>query len=733
MPAKTSTRRNSQLSFRAAGAVPSTVNETDRTVEASLSTVTPVTEFDYDRWEWVPRVLVPEGIEIPRSKQVPLIDSHYPRTTSNQLGSVRAISPDGDSVKGTLVFSSVHEDAFTKVREGHATDVSVGFQVVKQEYIPEGKSRKIRGREFSGPMNVATKWRLLELSLTPIGADHEAKIRGFDPTQLPSQEFAMNEALRKLLVDRGMPSELDDDAAQQWLLDNRSKLADQQEDKPVRGHDGGNLTEDQVRKWIVSGLAEAEKERSAKTAEFRGQVDSLVEVSGLPADAGSRFYGMGSIEEVRKAIIAERAKNSESSESPLAPITFGAAQRDKHRGAVHTALVYRTFRDCQFLNEGLVETGQAAERREAVVKRLFPEDRRSKDHEQFRHASLYDLACECLRMDGVDIRGLTRDEVAQVALGFGDQIGIRTDSGYHVTGSFPFVTQDVVNKSMMLGYLEAPQTWRGPMSQGQSASDFKKIHRVQIGAVPNLPVWDDQSDPSQASMADAEETYGIECRSLALSFSYKLLVNDDRGVIGRQPMKLGDSAARTVNKFAWSLITSNPTMRDSVALFAAATGARKRTNLTIGAGVPSATTIQTLTNLMMQMRGENTPEGNESDDILALMPTYIVGPSALRTTILQVVRSIADPNGTHSGVVNVNNDLVPVIEPLLDANSTTAWYLFASPQRVETAEVTFLQGQETPRVRTIMDPKRLSQEHIILQTFGGKALDHRGVQKHAGA
>jgi hypothetical protein len=115
------------------------------------------------------------------------------------------------------------------------------------------------------------------------------------------------------------------------------------------------------------------------------------------------------------------------------------------------------------------------------------------------------------------------------------------------------------------------------------------------------------------------------------------------------------------------------------------------------------------------------------------MPRYIVVPSALRTTALQVVRSIADPNGTHAGVVNVNNDLIPVVEPLLDANSSTAWYLFAEPTRVETVEVTFLQGQETPRTRMITDQKKLSQEYIILQTFAAKALDHRGVQKHAGA
>jgi hypothetical protein len=47
--------------------------------------------------------------------------------------------------------------------------------------------------------------------------------------------------------------------------------------------------------------------------------------------------------------------------------------------------------------------------------------------------------------------------------------------------------------------------------------------------------------------------------------------------------------------------------------------------------------------------------------------------------------------------------------------------------------VTFLQGQETPRIRTVPDEHNLSITYYVLQTFGAKALNHRGIQKHAGA
>jgi hypothetical protein len=271
------------------------------------------------------------------------------------------------------------------------------------------------------------------------------------------------------------------------------------------------------------------------------------------------------------------------------------------------------------------------------------------------------------------------------------------------------------------------------MRRGASVPDFKQINRLVLGAVPNLPVWPDNEDPHKASVADAREYYAVECRSIEMDFSYRLLINDDMDALSRTPGMLGNAARRTVNKVAWTQITANPLLRDGVALFSAATGARKRKNLETGAVSDYTAAINLLTANMMVMRGENTPEGNESDDILSLMPRSIVFPAALRGTLLQLVRSQSDPKATHAGVTNINNTLTPVVEPLLDANSATAFYLFADTAEIDTVEVTFLQGQETPQLRQHLDPKKLSQSFIVLQTFASKALNHRGIQKHAGA
>ena len=728
MPSKQAQRRaaakklnESSLAYRAQSVSESTLDAESRTIQTVVTTELPVLMPDYDRWEMVPEVLLTSGAILPSSRQVPMLDSHQRGSTSTQIGSAREIQIEGDQVVATLHFSTTAEDQWTKVREGHITDVSAGYQVLAKTYVPNKTTQNIQGKSYTGPLNVVTKWRLREVSVTPIGADEQAKLRGFDPTALNAEEnFEMNAELRKLLESRGMPATLTDEQAQEWLLANPGKLADEKRDEQPTIPFNPDVVKEAAERAAVAALEKAERTR----AEFRTAVDQLCEIAGEESEARA-CYELGTLDKVREYLKAKRAERSAASQiNPQIRVTGDGYTR--FMDDIGTSISLRAM-----------ETVNGDINSEAA-KKVFPIEKRAKDSGRWDNASLFGIAEELVRLRyGVNPRELTREDVAKLAM-FGPEVAgvnVREESAYHTTGSFTKLTMDAVNKSMQLGYTEAPSTWEQVMRTGSDARDFKQIHRLRMGAIPNLPVWPDNDEPTKASFSDAEEKYAVESRSLGIDFSYRLLVNDDMDALSRIPGQLGAAARRTVNAVAWSVITSNPTMSDSVALFAAATGNRKRTNLTTGAGAPSTTTVQTLTNLMMQMRGENTPEGNESEDVLALMPRYIVHPSALLLTVGQLVNSAYDPSTSvsASGVYNPCRTLIPVCEPLLDGNSTTAWYLFADPRQIDTVEVTFLQGQRTPQVRQNLNFQTLSQEMYILQTFGVKALNHRGIQKHAGA
>lgn len=707
----------------------STLNVDARTIQADIATEAPVPMVDWERMAMVPEILIAAGAQFPKSRQVPFLDSHNRNSVSDQLGSARDVEVKGDRLRATLHFSESATNEFTKVREGHVTDVSAGYEILKRVHIPAGESKTLAGRQFDGPVNVVTKWRLREVSLTPIGADAQAKLRGLDPAAIRFEsrkgQFKMNEDLRKLLVSRGMAADLTDEQAQQWLVDNREAVFASAKPPEQKQEERKAATPPGVQQIDTAALAAevarqvqiAQEDERKRTAEFRKEVDALCDLAGLASEK-DHCRGLTDVDAVRSHLIAKQKEQAEQvSYNPNVRVL--GTGFDRLRSDLQTALALRAVSNVTS--------------NEKTIEKVLPVAERAKGASTFRHASLFDMASEFVRASGIDTRGLTREEVALCAMFGPEKAGIRSaGAAYHTTGSFTNLTLDAVNKSMQVGYTETPVTWRGPMRQGSSVADFKQIHRIRLGSVPNLPVWNDNSNPEKGSIADGKESYAVECRSLELDFSYRLLINDDMDALSRIPSQMGAAAARTVNTLAWTQVTSNPTMSDSVALFAAATGARKRTNLTTGAGSPSVSTLQTLSNLMRQMRGENTPEGNESTDILNLMPRYLIGPSALETTIKQLVLSAYDPASSLM-VYNTATQLIPVIEPLLDASSTTAWYVFADPSQIDTVEVTFLQGQETPVVRSFMDERKMSQSFIVLQTVGAKPLNHRGVQKHAGA
>ena len=743
------------LSFRALGVNSSSIDIANRTIECDASTENPVMMPDFSRGEMVPEILVTKGVVLPDSRQVPFLDSHQRGSVANQLGSARELQTKYNKLTAKLHFSSTADNEFTKVREGHVTDVSAGYQILKKAYVPAGETRSIMGKDYTGPVNVVTKWKPREVSLTPIGADDQAKLRGFDPSVFPfetepqEREFVMDPELRKWLVTRGMLASLDDVAAQKWFVDNRERIQKEDIDNAVAAAvnkaktefaAAGTRTEQQSTTSTATAQTPISEERIAalvfeqtrkhfeqeqtRQLEYRTEVDANCDLAGLP-QFKERCRSMASIQEVRTFLQAEKAKLSVTLPYSVG-IRHTASGFEEMRADMGTALTLRALQ------------GNGSE---AGKERVFPIAQRGKNANHFRFASLYDMACTWVRAMGYDPLTTTREDVAKLAMFGPEMAGIRSMSGiggpsYNTTGGFTALTLDAMNKSMMLGYVETPMTWRGPMRQGQSVADFKNINRIRMGAISNLPIWNDNSNPEKGTFADAKETYAVESRSLEIPFSYRLLVNDDMDALSRVPQMLGASAARTVNAVAWAQWTGNPTLQtDNVPLFSGVTGNRLRSNLQTGVFAPNVANLQVLTNNMRQMRGENVPAATggaaqtESQDILNLQPKFIIGPGALETTILQLVNSIADPAANQAGVFNTARYLQPVIEPLLDVNSTSAWYLSADPNQIDTIEVSFLQGQEEPLTRDFVDPRTLSQIFIVTQTFAAKAMNHRGVQK----
>lgn len=198
-------------------------DDATRSFVAVSSTETPAEVFDWERFEYVQEILVADGGEFP--ERCPLLDSHNRYRSVDVIGS--AIEPkrvgEGWEQRGVFVEGDPEVDRIrVRVRDGHITDVSIGYEVLDFVDIPAGQTQEVNGRQYTAgerTLRITTKWRVRELSITPIGADEKAKIRNQNQQGRASvppritRSRNMNPRLQRYLRSLGLAANASDDEA----------------------------------------------------------------------------------------------------------------------------------------------------------------------------------------------------------------------------------------------------------------------------------------------------------------------------------------------------------------------------------------------------------------------------------------------------------------------------------------------------------------------------------------
>ncbi|PYF11019.1 HK97 family phage prohead protease [Rhodobacter viridis] len=142
--------------------------EEDRTFRAVIATNTPVTRKD-SKGPFL-EVLDPAGLQFDAATDLPLLTDHR-ASARETVGRAFGIAVDGSAVTASLRLGMATdiEPLFERVRDGVLRHVSAGYQVLEwaESFDPDTRQRT----------KTATRWRLLEVSLTPIPADHRAIIQ----------------------------------------------------------------------------------------------------------------------------------------------------------------------------------------------------------------------------------------------------------------------------------------------------------------------------------------------------------------------------------------------------------------------------------------------------------------------------------------------------------------------------------------------------------------------------
>ena len=341
--------------------------------------------------------------------------------------------------------------------------------------------------------------------------------------------------------------------------------------------------------------------------------------------------------------------------------------------------------------------------------------------------SLLEMGREYLDSRGVKTRGMDKMRVAELCLRTNRGSDYQLfDGGAESTSDFPAILANVANKTLRQAYQAYPQTFK-PFCRQVTAADFKPINRVQLSDAPSLQPLNEKGEYHRANLTDSNVSYSLATFGEVVALTRKVIINDDLQAFTRVPAILGVAAARLQSDKVWAVITGNPSAiyagdTVSTALFAAG-----HKNLFTGGGsaLGTAGLAQGRTGFRNQIAPQGTP--------LNLTPRYIVLPAALETTGEQIIYPMnLAVTALTAGVPEWVRSLVPIIEPRLDVNSTTAWYLIADPADIDTIEYCFLEGQEGVYFETRQGFEVDGIEMKARMDFAAAAIDYRGLQENAG-
>lgn len=299
-----------------------------------------------------------------------------------------------------------------------------------------------------------------------------------------------------------------------------------------------------------------------------------------------------------------------------------------------------------------------------------------------------------------------------------DQLGVKTAGlGFDEiferasTSDFPALVEDVLGRVARTTYDSYPGGLR-KIARKTTNKDFRAKSAVVLSEAPPLLPLNEAGEFVEGKLSAGREQYALSTYGRVVALSSRLLRNDDVAAFADMATAFGTGAAEFVSSKLASLLASNPTMSDGVALFHASHG-----NLAAAAALSEASVGE----LLKMVYSQKGPGGQS----IASAPKFLVVPSALSFAALKLVASIT-PAGSQP-------PLEVIVEPRLDASSATAFYVVSDPAVLPCIEYAYLDGDEGPRVELRSDFRSQNAQWRVSLDFGAGVVEYRAIAKNPGA
>lgn len=585
---------------------------------------------------------------------------------------------------------------------GFSWQASIGARAEQVEFIPDGKTVEVNGREFPGPVNVARRAHLGEISFVALGADENttASIAAGKEAEGRRPEAGGNETV----------THNQDEAFGTWVKAQGfeiEQLTEAQRTNLRKFFDAGRQPAPPVATIVgpIHGADDPVTLMRAQAAAERRRIFRLHQICG---DAFPELEARAIAEgwdEARTELEVLRASRPKNTASP-----HGFDTTVHSAAAIEAALC---------LSAGLSEerVGKWYDQRtmEAAISR------------DLRGASLHTLLYEVIRAAGSYARpGRVDDDTIRAAFVANNSLIAASGTGFS-TISLAGILSNIANKTMLAAY-EAVNSVAQEICATTDVNDFKQVIRYRMTASGIFQKVGPDGELKSASLSEETYTNQVETFGRIIALTRQMLINDDLGAFLQIPRAIGRMSALALEEAVFTLLLSNLNNFFSP------------NNKNYFEGANSTLDIPGLTKAEQMFLDRVDSQGKP----ILITPAVLLVPTSLKVVAEQLFREVwlnqvpADnkpqpATNPHAGKFR------PVSSPYLSlssipGNSSTAWYLLAEPTDVAAIEIAYLRGKRTPTIESgETDFDTLGMKWRGFFDFGVGLQDPRAAVKSKGA
>ena len=640
-------------------------------------------------------------------KKTPVIMDH---DTSKRIGftTEQTIEATRITAKGKAVSASdIAKEFVGDAKAGFPFQVSIGATVQEVERIGEGETVEVNGKKFKGPLTVARKSTIRELSVTVLGADGNTSAK-VAAKHVNSGENEMKFA--EWLKAKGFPEESKLDAATlkacRAMFEAKIKASsggdDSQEPPPVPA--SGNRTGPSGQPPIQAKAPEFDEDAyNKKLAATQKRIDKINDL-------------FASYSDVKKVTLEDGGKEVSISDFKASAIGDGLDPRDVELAlirasrpgpvgpAVHVTPdvegpVYAEAIACALLRDqmGLKASFKGADGKEYGYEKQFNEKAlEASDDRRIRGMSLHQLLDITIQAaTGSPFPGRRNSDEFIAAAVDANRTLKASGSGPFSTLTVTNVLENVANKKLLARFQMHPTRWQS-IAKTHNLNDFKPAALYRLEENLGYLKVGSTGELKHGTLSDSKRTVQAETYGRIIGLSRQHLRNDDMRAFDQILNGLADGAA-------WALESEVATMLLSLITGGTFFSASNGNKIDLDLSIPGLTAAEQAFMDQVGAAGQPIMVGSPDRLLVGTQDSVLVAQLNSQSKVVSTTMAGGFENNPHAGKWGSvvwpylsNTGLRKPDGKAFTGQNANQWLLLANPMMASVVEVGLLDGRAVP-------------------------------------